>query len=55
MQGVQQLALAEYDHSRRGFKHWLFGTDDVFAGSWRDETAAVRNRLKQLKTTARKA
>ena len=55
MQGVQQVALADYDHNRRGFKHWLFGTDDIFAGSWRDETAGVRARLKQLKDGARKA
>ena len=55
MQGVQQVALADYDHNRRGFKHWLFGTDDIFAGSWRDETAGVRARLKQLKEATRKA
>ena len=55
MQGVQQVALADYDHNRRGFKHWLFGTDDIFAGSWKDETAAVRARLKQLKDVGRKA
>ncbi len=51
MQALQQVALADYDHNRRGFKNWLFGTDDVFAGSWRDDTSALRSRLKQLRDT----
>jgi hypothetical protein len=49
LQGLQQVTLADYDHNRRGFKHWLFGTDDVFAGSWRDETAQVRERLRRMR------
>ncbi|MEQ1648727.1 MAG: Clp protease N-terminal domain-containing protein [Hyphomicrobiaceae bacterium] len=46
---VTQLALADYDQNRRSFKTWLFGTSDVFAGSWRDETTAIRNRLRELR------
>jgi Clp amino terminal domain, pathogenicity island component len=49
MQSLQQVALADYDHNRRGFKNWLFGTDDVFASSWRDDTSALRTRLKNLR------
>jgi hypothetical protein len=49
MQALQQVALADYDHNRRGFKNWLFGTDDVFASSWRDDTSALRARLKSLR------
>lgn len=48
MQGIQQVTLADYDRNRRGFRHWLFGTEDVFAHSWTDETRQVRERLKQL-------
>jgi hypothetical protein len=55
MQALQQVALADYDHNRRGFKNWLFGTDDVFAGSWRDDTSALRMRLKQVRDAARRA
>ena len=55
MQALQQVALADYDHNRRGFKNWLFGTDDIFANSWMDETSALRTRLKQLRTSTRKA
>lgn len=49
MQALQQVALADYDHNRRGFKQWLFGTDDIFASSWLDETSALRTRLKSLR------
>ncbi len=49
MQALQQVALADYDHNRRGFKNWLFGTDDIFASSWRDDTSALRMRLRQLR------
>ncbi len=49
MQALQQVALADYDHNRRGFKQWLFGTDDIFASSWLDETSALRARLKSLR------
>ncbi|HRK19653.1 MAG TPA: Clp protease N-terminal domain-containing protein [Hyphomicrobiaceae bacterium] len=52
---VTQLALADYDQNRRSFKTWLFGTNDVFAGSWRDETAAVRARLKEMRGGRQKA
>jgi hypothetical protein len=48
--GLQQVAVADYDHERRGFRHWLFGTDEVFASSWHDETKQVRERLKELRT-----
>jgi hypothetical protein len=50
VQGLQQVAIADYDHGRRGFKTWLFGTDKVFAHSWRDETQQVRERLQQIRT-----
>ena len=46
---LQQVTLADYDQNRRGIRHWLFGTEDVFSGSWRDETAQIRARLKQLR------
>ncbi len=55
MVALQQVALADYDHNRRGFKNWLFGTDDIFAGSWRDETSALRTRLKQMRDGGAKA
>ena len=55
MQALQQVALADYDHNRRGFKNWLFGTDDIFASAWLDETSALRTRLKQLRDSTRKA
>ena len=48
LQGLQQVTLADYDQNRRGFRHWLFGTEDIFARSWRDETRQVRERLRQL-------
>ena len=49
MAKLTQLALADYDQNRRSFKTWLFGTNEIFAGSWRDETAAIRARLSELK------
>ncbi len=49
IQGLQQVTLADYDKNRRGWKSWLFGTDEVFANSWRDETAQVRARLRQMR------
>ena len=49
LQGLQQVTLADYDKNRRGWKSWLFGTDEVFANSWRDETAQVRARLRQMR------
>jgi hypothetical protein len=49
MQGVQQVTLADYDKNRRGIRQWLFGTDDIFAGTWRDETAQIRARLRQMR------
>ena len=54
MQALQQVALADYDHNRRGLKNWLFGTDDIFAHSWMDETSALRTRLKKLRESTRK-
>jgi DNA-binding HxlR family transcriptional regulator len=50
IQGLQKVAIADYDHGRRGFKTWLFGTDEVFAHGWRDETQQVRERLQELRT-----
>ena len=55
MHALQQVALADYDHNRRGFKNWLFGTDDIFANSWLDETSALRARLKQMRDGAKRA
>lgn len=49
MEGIQRVTLADYDHNRKGVLHWLFGTDEVFAGSWRDETRQIRERLKQMR------
>jgi hypothetical protein len=49
LQGLQQVTIADYDQNRRGLRNWLFGTEDIFAGSWRDETAQIRARLKQLR------
>jgi hypothetical protein len=48
LNGLQQVTLADYDQNRRGFRHWLFGTEEIFARSWRDETRQVRDRLRQL-------
>ena len=46
---LQQVTLADYDQNRKGIRNWLFGTEDIFSGSWRDETAQIRARLKQLR------
>ena len=54
IQGLQKVAIADYDHGRRGFKTWLFGTDEVFAHGWSDETKQVRERLNELSARARK-
>ena len=55
MRALQQVALADYDHNRRGFKNWLFGTDDIFAGSWKDETAGLRMKLRGMGKGAKRA
>ncbi len=55
MQAIQQVTIADYDQNRRGIRNWLFGTEDIFAGTWRDETRQIRERLKQLRTDERKA
>jgi hypothetical protein len=55
MQALQRVAVADFDQNRRGIRNWLFGTDDVFAGAWRDETRQVRERIKQMRTDERKA
>jgi hypothetical protein len=49
MEGIQRVTLADYDQNRKGVRHWLFGTEDIFAGSWRDETRQIRDRLKQMR------
>ena len=49
MEGIQRVTLADYDHNRKGLRNWLFGTDELFAGSWRDETRQIRDRLKQMR------
>lgn len=49
LQGLQQVTLADYDQNRKGIRNWLFGTEDLFAASWRDETRQLRERLKQLR------
>lgn len=46
---LQQVTLADYDQNRKGIRNWLFGTEDLFSGSWRDETAQIRARLKQFR------
>lgn len=46
---LQQVTLADYDQNRKGIRNWLFGTEEIFSGSWRDETAQIRARLKQLR------
>lgn len=46
---LQQVTLADYDQNRKGIRNWLFGTEDIFSGSWRDETAQIRARLRQLR------
>ncbi len=49
MEGIQRVTLADYDQNRKGVRNWLFGTEDIFAGSWRDETRQIRDRLKQMR------
>lgn len=49
MEGIQRVTLADYDQNRKGILNWLFGTEDLFAGSWRDETRQIRDRLKQMR------
>ena len=56
--GLQRVTIADYDQNRRGVRNWLFGTEDLFAGSWRDETRQIRERLTQARedrADARKA
>jgi hypothetical protein len=47
--GLQRVTIADYDQNRRGIRHWLFGTEEIFAGSWRDETRQIRERLSQAR------
>jgi hypothetical protein len=47
LQALQRVALADYDQNRRGIRHWLFGTENIFAGSWRDDTAQLRARIQE--------
>jgi hypothetical protein len=47
--GLQKVTIADYDQNRRGIRHWLFGTEELFAGSWRDETRQIRERLTQAR------
>jgi hypothetical protein len=49
IQGLSRVALADFDQNKRGVRNWLFGTTEIFAGSWRDETRQLRDRLKQLR------
>ena len=49
MEAIQRVTLADYDQNRKGIRNWLFGTEDIFAGTWRDETRQIRERLKQLR------
>lgn len=42
----QDFADAEARRNNSSFKRWLFGTDNVFATSWREEFAAARARLR---------
>ena len=49
MEGIQRVTLADYDQNRKGVRNWLFGTEELFAGSWRDETRQIRDRLKQMR------
>jgi Clp amino terminal domain, pathogenicity island component len=51
MEGIQRVTLADYDQNRKGVRNWLFGTEDIFAGAWRDETRQIRDRLKQMRPT----
>jgi hypothetical protein len=53
LQNLQQVTLADYDQNRKGIRNWLFGTDDIFATTWRDETRQIRDRLKQLREERR--
>jgi hypothetical protein len=49
LNGEVQALHQEYheDEARRGngFKRWLYGTGNVFATSWRDEAASIRQTL----------
>ena len=44
---VQALRHEHHEDERRGngFKRWLYGTGSVFATSWRDEAASIRQTL----------
>lgn len=50
VQLLQRAALAEIERDSGGFKHWLFGTNDIMGATWRNETNAVRQTLRQLRT-----
>jgi Clp amino terminal domain, pathogenicity island component len=49
LEGLQRVTIADYDQNRKGIRHWLFGTDELFAGSWRDETKQIRDRLRLMR------
>ena len=50
VQALRQAIVAGREGSWRGrFKEWLYGTRRVFAGSWREEAQALREKLR-LKT-----
>jgi hypothetical protein len=49
IQHLQQVAVADYDQNNQGFFVWLFGTKDPLKGAWRDETAQIRARLRQMR------
>jgi flagellar hook-basal body complex protein FliE len=53
VQLLQRAALAEIDRDSGGFKHWLFGTNDIIGATWRNETNAVRQTLRQIRTKDR--
>ncbi len=55
VQLLQRAALAEIDRDSGGFKHWLFGTNDIMGATWRNETNAVRQTLRQIRTKEQKA
>ena len=49
VQSLQRVAVEDIDVHQAGFKRWLFGTNDVFASSWRTEADEIRERVAKMR------
>ena len=49
VQSLQRVAVEDIDVHQAGFKRWLFGTNEVFASSWRTEADEIRERVAKMR------